>query len=365
MNAPETHITEPINAAHAVLMRATEALCAQQVAKDAAVAKATATKQIKELSDLGLLEMEIRKGGTPFYFLTTPVAPITEREPERVLTPEGQAERDEFEREYGPYGNCACHINPPCGSCTHPGNPRNQEEDDSCWLTVAPTEMQATSTQMQVTPGEMQVTSIDWTAPEMQYLAPEDYKLPPADPEFLALANRELGKLLRAVTAERDELAEVERIWETNMMQAIGEDGVFSVAKAIQVLRNERDDLRARLDALTEQWEADTGRLTADLRAAIEAKSHAINEADRLRAQLAGKERTHQMLMERNGASALLDAVGYIVRAAKRKPRTIMDQGKAREAALSAIRAGAQRAEVFALLPVGVARKGAEWRAKA
>ena len=255
MNAPENHITEPVNAAHAVLIRATEALCVEQVAKDAAVAKATATKQLKELNDLGMLEMEIRKGGKPFYFLTTP-------------------------------------------------------------------------TQIQASSPEMQATSTDWTALEMNYLAPEDYELPPTDPEFLALANRELGQQLEAAKAERD-------------------------------------DLRARLDALTEQWEADTGRLTADLRAAIEAKSHAINEADRLRAQLAGKERTHQMLMERNGASALLDAVGYIVRAAKRKPRTIMDQGKAREAALSAIRAGAQRAEVFALLPVGVARKGAEWRAKA
>lgn len=262
MNAPETHIAEPINAAHAVLMRATEALSISQIAQSIDCLISGTRKQLKELADLGLIEMEPRKGGTPFYFLTTP------------------------------------------------------------------TQIRASSPETQVTSGEMQATSTDWTAPEMNYLAPEDYELPPADPEFLALANRELGQQLEAAKAERD-------------------------------------DLRARLDALTEQWEADTGRLAADLRAAIEAKSHAINEADRLRAQLAGKERTHQMLMELNGASALLDAVGYIVRAAKRKPRTIMDQGKAREAALSAIRAGAQRAEVFALLPVGVARKGAEWRAKA
>ena len=263
MNAPETHITEPINAAHAVLIEIDEALPIARISKLIGCPVSETKKQLKELARLGLIETELRKGGASFYRLT-----------------------------------------------------------------AAPAEMQVTSAQMQVTSGEMQATSTDWTALEMNYLAPEDYELPPADPEFLALANRELGQQLEAAKAERD-------------------------------------DLRARLDALTEQWEADTGRLTADLRAAIEAKSHAINEADRLRAQLAGKERTHQMLMERNGASALLDAVGYIVRAAKRKPRTIMDQGKAREAALSAIRAGAQRAEVFALLPVGVARKGAEWRAKA
>lgn len=262
MNAPETHITEPINAAHAVLMRATEALSISQIAQSIDCLISGTRKQLKELADLGLIEMEPRKGGTPFYFLTTP------------------------------------------------------------------TQMQATSDQMQVTSCEMQATSIDWTAPEMNYLAPEDYELPPADPEFLALANRELGQQLEAA-------------------------------------KSERDDLRARLDALTEQWEADTGRLTADLRAAIEAKSHAINEANRLRAELATERQAREALQEQTNAAPEQAITGYMVRAAKRKPRTIMDQGKAREAALSAIRAGAQRAEVFALLPVGVARKGAEWRAKA
>lgn len=55
-------------------------------------------------------------------------------------------------------------------------------------------------------------------------------------------------------------------------------------------------------------------------------------------------------------------AAGYLVRATKRKPRTLLDKDKARDAALSSIRAGAQRAEVFALVPVGQARRGVEWR---
>lgn len=55
-------------------------------------------------------------------------------------------------------------------------------------------------------------------------------------------------------------------------------------------------------------------------------------------------------------------AAGYMVRASKRKPRTLLDKDKARDAALSSIRAGAQRAEVFALVPIGHARRGAEWR---
>lgn len=54
------------------------------------------------------------------------------RKKERVLTPEAQADRDDFERD--DYG-CSCHISRPCGYCTHPVNPLNQEDDD-CWMEV-------------------------------------------------------------------------------------------------------------------------------------------------------------------------------------------------------------------------------------
>jgi hypothetical protein len=58
----------------------------------------------------------------------TPVPAAAERE----LTTEAQADRDKFERTYDG-GNCSCHLSAPCGSCVHPGNPRNQAEDESCW----------------------------------------------------------------------------------------------------------------------------------------------------------------------------------------------------------------------------------------
>ena len=51
------------------------------------------------------------------------------------LTPGAQVERDAFEAYYGTGGDCSCHMSPPCGSCTHPGNPLNQEEDPSAWVT--------------------------------------------------------------------------------------------------------------------------------------------------------------------------------------------------------------------------------------
>lgn len=55
------------------------------------------------------------------------------------LTEFAQAERDEFESEYGPRGNCSCHLGgAPCSSCTHPGNPQNQDFDEF-WEADLPT----------------------------------------------------------------------------------------------------------------------------------------------------------------------------------------------------------------------------------
>lgn len=51
-----------------------------------------------------------------------------------VLTYEAQCERDDFTTLFGLDGNCSCHVSPPCGSCTHPGNPLNQAEDDQAWM---------------------------------------------------------------------------------------------------------------------------------------------------------------------------------------------------------------------------------------
>ena len=51
---------------------------------------------------------------------------------ERILTPAAQADRDDFNWIYAD-GCCSCFINAPCGYCTHPGNPANQE-DESCWI---------------------------------------------------------------------------------------------------------------------------------------------------------------------------------------------------------------------------------------
>ncbi len=104
----------------------------------------------------------------------------------------------------------------------------------------------------------------------------------------------------------------------------------------------------------------------ADLAACLESKDDELLKRAAvivdLRNQLEGLQREAM-----RGATCLsgqdrYTAAGYLVRATKRKPRTLQAEDKAREAALGAIRAGAPRAEVFALVPVGHARRGVEWR---
>ena len=273
MNAPEnTPAAYPINLAHEVLLKSDDAMCVDEVARAIIGKKPTkanikpVAKLLKELADLGLIEMEPRAGGVPFYRLivASESLPTKTYPPEtlRAMIADLEAEKD--------------------------GEP--------------------------------------------SFLAPEDYEMPPADPALLASANRMLCDRLEAKDAE-----------------------LLAQAKVVV-------DLRDRLDALTQQWEADTGRITADLRAALKSRSQAINESDRLRAELAAERQAREALQEQDGVDVKDAAVGYLVRVTKRKPRYVTKPERARDAALAAVRAGADRAEVLAVVPVGVARRGAEWR---
>lgn len=154
------------------------------------------------------------------------------------------------------------------------------------------------------------------TSPELQHLAPEDYEMPAADPALLALANRELAEQLEEKDAE-----------------------LLSQAQVVV-------DLRRLVAELDEQ----VSSLTTDVTQTRTALNHAINEADRLRRELT------------DAVDVADAAVGYLVKAPKLKPRRVTKPEGARAAALAAVRAGAARAEVFALVPVGTARRGAEWQ---
>ena len=265
MNAPEnTPAAYPINLAHEVLLKSDDAMCVDEVARAIIGKKPTkadikpVAKLLKELADLGLIEMEPRAGGVPFYRLIV----ASESLPTKTYPPETlRAMIEEHEAE---------------------------------------------------------------KAGELSFLAPEDYEMPPANPALLASANRMLCDRLEAKDAE-----------------------LLAQAKVVI-------DLRDRLDALTRRSLEDIDLLTG--------KNHKLHdEIEHLRSELASERQARQQ--DQADAVDVKDAaVGYLVRVTKRKPRYVTRPERALDAALAAVRAGAGRAEVLAVVPVGVARRGAEWR---
>ena len=323
MNAPENiSAANPINVAHEVLLKSDSAMCVDEVARAIVGKKPTkagikrVAKLLKELADLGLIEMEPRAGGMPFYRLIV----ASESVPTKTYPPETlRAMIEEHEAK---------------------------------------------------------------DAGEAQWLAPEDYEMPPADPVLLAMANKMLGDRLDGVAhvlrgcglplladasgAEdlQPKVAALAGAYQMALADLRQHEACLE-AKDAELLAQAKVvvDLRDRLDALTQQWEADTGRITADLRAALKSRSQAINEADRLRAELAAERQAREALQEQDGVDVTDAAVGYLIRVPKRAPILRRKPESARNAALGAVRAGAARAEVLAVVPVGVARRGAEWQA--
>ena len=173
----------------------------------------------------------------------------------------------------------------------------------------------------------------------------EDYSLLGLLADIRAAAGDPEGKLMQDELVEHIraiyDLGEAHKraclAWESAMMAAVGEDGVNDVVGKIA-------DMQHRI-SMQDAELFKQAAVAVNLRSSIETMQR---EAMRGASLVSGQDR--------------YTAAGYLVRASKRKPRTLLAADKAREAALGAIRAGAQRAEVFALVPVGQARRGAEWR---
>lgn len=125
--------------------------------------------------------------------------------------------------------------------------------------------------------------------------------------------------------------------WESAMMGAVGEDGVNDVVGKIA-------DLQHRISMQDAELFKQAGTIV-DLRGQIEALQR---EAMRGATLLSGDDR--------------YTAAGYLVRAPKRPLRTFSNAESAQAAAMAAARNGSGRGEVFALVPVGRAVRGAEWR---
>lgn len=52
------------------------------------------------------------------------------------LKPEYEHLNYQFNRDFKDTG-CSCFLNPPCGYCTHEGNPLNLEETEDAWEFVS------------------------------------------------------------------------------------------------------------------------------------------------------------------------------------------------------------------------------------
>ena len=223
-----------------------------------------------------------------------------------------------------------------------------------------------------------------------------DDAMPPADAALLALANRELadrlarvahvlrgsgleglkdlddGADLQTATAALTgayqmalaDLAALRRqlINRDNAMEIMDAQVVEASEKLAPIVPGDIDTSDMGLVEIAERVAAGHADLTARLENKDDELLKQAAVVVDLRAQLETLQRDAM-----RGATCLsgqdrYTAAGYLVRASKRKPRTLLDKDKAREAALGAIRAGAPRAEVFALVPVGHARRGVEWR---
>ena len=432
MNAPETiRAADPINPAHKVLLKSDDALCAEEIAcailgvdKPSKIDIKSVTKQLKQLADLGMIEMEPRAGGVPFYRLIaappsvvthnphtgTPRNPldiesdpaglliVKDGEPlkahqaeDRILTPEAEAEREDFEARYGMLGNCSCHISPPCGSCTHPGNPRNQEEDETAWMAAGDSEGGETDAPAAIndTPKfghglscgachdgcageqckvERDSPPIDAQREEFTLLGLiADIRAAAGDPNG-RLMQDELVQHIAAVVKERDDLRErMEGIAEQLRAGTIPElenvTGAEDLAPHVKTLC---DSLGAAEIVATGRGHTIDGlrREIADLRESHDTQIKRLQAfTSRLNTQLATEWRAREAQQEKgNAIDVTVAAVGYLVRVPKRPPMIRRKPEAARLAALGAVRAGAARAEVMAVVPVGTARRGAEWK---
>ena len=301
MNAPEnTPAAYPINLAHEVLLKSDDAMCVDEVARAIIGKKPTkadikpVAKLLKELADLGLIEMEPRAGGVPFYRLIV----ASESLPTKTYPPETlRAMIADLEAEKA-------------------GDTRSEFS----LLGVIADIRAAIGDTGQIMLGDL-----------------------------AAHIQRDIGELIESLEVEKrvsgSAISAVAHICEH--LGCDDHNGHVPVLRAI-------DALRAQITSLT-----------TDVTNTRRALSDALNEANRLRAELATERQAREALQEQDGVDVKDAAVGYLVRVTKRKPRYVTRPERARDAALAAVRAGAGRAEVLAVVPVGVARRGAEWRGSA
>lgn len=401
MNARDKAPTLPaidgtINAAHGLLMAATDALSADQVAAMLKTTKKAATAQLKELQGLGFLESELRKGGTRYFRLVV----VTEAKPGiPVVADDG------------------------CGACgdacaSNDGNCRVKEESPPVLLDVqaekADDEMPPADPALLASANRMLSDRLEGVAHALrgcglpalaEISGAEDLQMATAalsgayqmSRDELAAANRGAISLLDVITDIRAVFGSAgERIQPTDIANYITDrmlerdvntrtvvDALVAVAGYLPDGYNYRliDGIRTMELLIEAHWgyiSAQEGRivslsaiansadsrinsLVSDVTNTRRVLNDALNEVDRMRTELAIERQARQALQEQINAAPAPAPKGYVLKTPKRAMRSFGKEAAAQSAAMVAARAG-KTGEVFALVPVGKAVRGAEWR---
>ena len=209
---------------------------------------------------------------------------------------------------------------------------------------------------------ERRIEKIAYVKPDQkktEKLAPQ-----PSQTEVIAQKDTEIASLSRRLRDAIEELDRNNKIlelhrkaelsWEKSMMETVGEDGVGDVVKAIDSIKASRDNALAELDRANRLFAAacaDLGRINEHLGLDPDdgGAEPIIDAIDEIKASL-----------ELSRMARTVVHAGYVIqRPVKPLVRfSKIDRAKAR--ALACARAG-KKAQVFALVPVGVATPGAEW----
>lgn len=398
MNAPEKiTAAEPMNAAHEILMKAASGMCSQEIA--AAITGTprptkpqikAAEKMLKAIHDCGMLASQPGRGGVALYSLTTPVcninklvdvSPTGEGETAEVCdlvqtggdsqtsavigdSEGGETDAPEAVGSIPKFGHGLS-----CGAC-HDGCPGEQckvERDSPPISNEVRAQMQSLNI---VTPDEFSLLNVI-----------ADIRAAIGDPEgkimlgdLAAHIQRDIGELIESLEVEKrvsgSAISAVAHICEH--LGCDDHNGHVPVLRAIDALRAQISSLNAENIALKTLNDAMPGfggeyqaqqitSLAADVMTTRTALTHAINEADRLRSELAIERQARQALQEKVNAAPAPAPKGYVLKTPKRAMRRFGEEAAAQSAAMAVARAG-RTGEVFALVPVGRAVRGAEWK---
>ena len=308
MNAPEKiTAAEPMNAAHEILMKAASGMCSQEIA--AAITgtprptkpqiKAT-EKMLKAIHDCGMLASQPGRGGVALYSLTTPVSNINEMG-DVSLVDEGETAE-------------VCDL-------VQTGS--GSQAEDSPISDEVCAQMQSLNT----------VTSDEFSL--LNVIA--DIRAAIGDPEgkimlgdLAAHIQRDIGELIESLEVEK----------------RVSGSAISAVAHICEHLGC--DDHNGHVPVLhaIDGLHAQIATLTTKLSAERQAREALQERADVVDAEFVAPR---------------LNAKGYALKVPKRPLRRFGKEAAAKSAAMAAARL-AGRGEVFALVPVGKAVRGAEWK---